>query len=813
MRPWLQLVPLLALLPSSTAQLEPPDTTAFASSLDSANSSLLWGTYRPGLYFGLRPRLPSTLMTGLMWFGVGDYQSYSKPRHECDQRDGLTYSFAEHDGRSAAKQVLNDKENNVRLTVRWIKVAGGAEGGSWAMRIEGEPIEDGEYLPRRPHKLSRISLINYFGNDGLLSYLELGNKLDKSGLESPVVLKGSTPGLGGYRIRIEDHKTNEALYPGPHVSDFGDKLERTQYMALGVPAGMVWQAKSGSLARQLSPPQLLKPYGQNSPPDPAILFTLPNVVQHNAGLYAVQRAYQGRWGVDIFFDSDASPSGLDYDSLSVALGAASIAYQERFAALFPAISTLPERQQAFARAITANLVGGIGYFYGPSLVDRTHSQEWDAEADASNPPALNAQATEPMELFTATPSRSFFPRGFYWDEGFHLALIGAWDNDLGLEIFRSWMQLADEDGWIAREQILGEEARSRVPEAFQTQYPAYGNPPTLIMGLTGFISRLRDSGVSLSAFDDSLPSSSSDLSADPTALASLHLKSPTLAASFLRGVYPKLKSHYEWFRRTQRGEIRAYGRRARSGREAYRWRGRTADHVLTSGLDDFPRAVPPHAGELHVDLASWMAFFSRTMRDVADFLGEEDDVDDFDEQFEAIVGNIDDLHWSDEQQMYCDASVDDDDESYHVCNAGYVSLFPFLLSLLPPSSPHLGATLELLRDEAHLWSPYGLLSLSKAHPLFGKGENYWRGPIWIQMNYLALAALNNYAKEPGPYQVRAAEIYAELRNNVISNVFQEWERTGTVWEQYNAATGQGQRSDPFTGWTSLVTLSAPPLSS
>lgn len=83
------------------------------------------------------------------------------------------------------------------------------------------------------------------------------------------------------------------------------------------------------------------------------------------------------------------------------------------------------------------------------------------------------------------------------------------------------------------------------------------------------------------------------------------------------------------------------------------------------------------------------------------------------------------------------------DESYHVCHGGYVSLFPFLLSLLDPSSPHLGATLELLRDESQLWSPFGIRSLSKAHPLFGQGENYWRGPIWIQMNYLALAALNN----------------------------------------------------------------------
>lgn len=174
----------------------------------------------------------------------------------------------------------------------------------------------------------------------------------------------------------------------------------------------------------------------------------------------------------VVFPLRRSPvDGLPGNSLSTALDAASQAYHERFASLFPSISSFTDRQQAFARAITANLVGGIGYWHGPSLVDRTHSQEWDTDADESSKPAPNAQLTEPQELFSATPSRSFFPRGFYWDEGFHLALIGAWDNDLGLEIFRSWMQLADEDGWIAREQILGDEARSRVRFVCLTRSP------------------------------------------------------------------------------------------------------------------------------------------------------------------------------------------------------------------------------------------------------------------------------------------------------------------------------------------------------
>ncbi|GAA6000082.1 hypothetical protein JCM10207_006043 [Rhodosporidiobolus poonsookiae] len=760
-----------------------------------ANDSLLWGTYRPGLYFGMKPRLPAGLMTGMMWWSAADYQSYTQPRHECDQRDGLTYSFVEHDGRGAAKQVLKDPKNNVEMTVSVLKVPGGDNGGSWAVRVEGKPIlED---------RISRISLFNYFGNDGPLSYLQLENDADGEGLEGAVKLSGDTPGLGKYTIRIVDHNDNGEVEPGPFASDFGNRLERTQFVGLPVPNGHVWQAKNAIMNTLMPRAQsLMSSYGKDSPPDPALLLGLPNEIRSNAGLYAFQKTYQGKWAVDIFYDAEDAPAQLDVSSLSAALSASTTAYEQRFSTLFPQIASFAPTQQAFARAITANLVGGIGHWYGPSIVDRTFSQEWDD--DASSKSSRKPELTEPRELFSATPSRSFFPRGFYWDEGFHLALIGAWDNDLSLEIFKSWLNLADEDGWIGREQILGDEARSRVPEEFQAQYPSYGNPPTLIMGISGFISRLREAGVSLDELDTA---PENPLSTSPETLASVHLSSPSLAASYLHSIYPKLKLHYEWFRRTQKGEIRAYGRKTRSRSEAYRWRGRTNEHVLTSGLDDYPRAVPPHLGELHVDLMSWMGFFARTMKDVAEFLEQEEDVEEFEEHYDAIVDNLDDLHWSTEAQMYCDASINEDDESYHVCHAGYISLFPFLLQLVDPSSPHLGPVLELLRSPDHLWSEFGLRSLSKSHPLFGKGENYWRGPIWIQMNYLALAALKNlYAKEPGPQQVRAAEIYAELRDNVINNVYKEYERTGTVWEQYNPTTGEGQRSDPFTGWTSLVTL-------
>lgn len=51
----------------------------------SANQSLLWGPYRPNLYFGVRPRLHKSFMGGLMWANVDGAQdiqhSMSIPSH------------------------------------------------------------------------------------------------------------------------------------------------------------------------------------------------------------------------------------------------------------------------------------------------------------------------------------------------------------------------------------------------------------------------------------------------------------------------------------------------------------------------------------------------------------------------------------------------------------------------------------------------------------------------------------------------------------------------------------------------------------
>ena len=163
------------------------------------------------------------------------------------------------------------------------------------------------------------------------------------------------------------------------------------------------------------------------------------------------------------------------------------------------------------------------------------------------------------------------------------------------------------------------------------------------MAVTAFIHRVKANGRGISdqelGMDMGFQAPLSFSQKPSNAIESRHLEDPELALSFLKDIYKPLKRHYEWFRRTQRGQIKQYGRKARSRTEGYRWRGRSEQHVLTSGMDDYPRGTA-HTGELHLDLISWMAFFSRTMREISSFIGETEDEVTYGGIEKAILENI-----------------------------------------------------------------------------------------------------------------------------------------------------------------------------
>jgi mannosyl-oligosaccharide glucosidase len=688
------------------------------------------------------------------------------------------YGWEEYDTRHGGRQVIHDAGNNLDLTIDFVKVPGGSHGGSWAARIKGEPREDA------PEGLM-TTVIFYAGMEGL-GALGFENEADSLGLTGRVTLKGQTVELGDFEIGVTEGPGNQ--HPArSHPAWDAKPLDRTLASSMDIPAEMMWQAKSAVFMNMKSEIDgFMEQYGQDRMPPPWLAFTVQNEIK-NGNFHIVQKVFQGTFEFDILFNSASAETPLTSESVSKAIADASSKFKSKFATLFKPKAPFDDPKYAkFSEAMFSNLVGGIGYFYGDSFVDRSYASEYDEEnegfwEEAAEARARNEVSREPeAELFTCVPSRPFFPRGFLWDEGFHLIPIAEWDMDLTLDIVQSWFNLMDEDGWIAREQILGVEARSKVPQEFQVQYPHYANPPTLFMIIESFVDKLHAKN-----YDET---------------------HATTLKDHIRKFYPLLKRQYYWFRKTQYGDIRSYDREAFSIKEAYRWRGRTPRHILTSGIDDYPRAQPPHPGEIHTDLISWMGMMTRSLRRLAESLDESDDVSEFAGYENAIIRNIDDLHWSSEHQMFCDATIDDYEESVHVCHKGYVSLFPFMTGLLAPDSPRLKPILDLISNPDELWSDYGIRSLSKKDEVYGTDENYWRSPIWVNMNYMIVQNLLAIAQAKGPCQEQARQIYVRLRENLVKNVYREWERTGFAWEQYNGDTGVGQRTQHFTGWTSLVSV-------
>lgn len=720
----------------------------------------------------------------------------------------------EHNGRTYGVQTLEDPKTFVNLTTRFVHLGKAAEGSSghaperFSVKITGETIGAGVSELERS-----VALVWYVAAGHEAQDLRVRAARPEKGRGAPAdrpfeVTGARVPGSPAFTVRAEGLERCE--HPSVrHPTTRGKMtkplpLDRTYHASLRREPSDVWRAKAAvgdELKAQLRPVlqnamrvvsarrarRGVAAADQRSEQMQVLheAFAMPLVprldgrAEAGANFVAVQHFLRLPFELELVLTEEGfEPREYAPADGERAARRESAAFRDRFERVFGlAGKGYDEAQQRFARAALSNMLGGVGYFHGSGLV----------QGPGDEVPRL----TEPASLLTAVPSRSFFPRGFLWDEGFHQLLVGRWDPDLSRRVLRSWAAQVDADGWLPREQILGEEARARVPHEFQVQRPSIANPPTQLLAVRAMMRRAAEPG------------------APPGEAAAVD--------AFLREVAPALRRQADWYFRTQAAA--AGGDGGGGGDDGwYRWHERSLDHCLASGLDDYPRAAWLTARESHVDLVSWLAMVGDLTADIADraeqdLLGLEGahaDADAFRARAAALRAAVEANHWSEEAGAYCDVAVHPNTtEAVHTRHLGYVSLFPFLLGLVPPGSPRLKATLDLLGDPARLWSEHGLLSLSRDDPLFGTGENYWRGAVWFNVNYLAAAALHSYGfgeRAGGPHAGQARALYARLRENLVRNTFGEYQRTGYLWEQYNPADGRGQKSHPFTGWTALVVL-------
>eukprot|EP01083_Nonionella_stella_P004423 12790_1 len=853
---------------------------------NAGESTLNWGTYRPGYYFGLRARHPRSPLFGFMWYDAGKYEGLGQSRHACQDSDKLgTYGWYRHNADDFGQQIIFDPMTKLQLTTSFMKFKyQDTEEDAWLSVIDARTMKNGPDIAS--------------GIVGTVWYVVSGEHANDTA-DNPVLsahdpnmfvkkkkyAKGRVVQLDGTmypdqptdaqpytysitQIMDEDNQYGPAIRPtkkGKMKSTTMD--ERTYVTGVHLKEENKWRAKS--IFTQLMEVQAKKLYKKSYKiieklyPDPQQQQQIysqfspnlkhgiignktypPNIFLSQNYLVAPFRIYYVYLPTkDVTIESlaDLPPHINSKENINLYMRQQIKTFDARFEKTFniivrpkpPSEDEDEENTESFdaatgrkyispgemqlAHYALSNLVGGVGYWYG--------NQIWQLRPN--DPPGY----TPDMMLLSAVPSRSFFPRGFLWDEGFHELIIGLWDMDLSINIIESWLNNMNDLGWIAREQIIGDEARSRVPQEFQIQRPHIANPPTMFLAIEALLKRYgtgeeEDLRQILCTNEGDEEMESVEIDSDGTQQQSDEDCKVQISdtrnkmKAFLQEHWDALRLHFDWYRITQKSP-------SDENERSFRWNGRQKDHNLPSGLDDYPRYPNVTANEGHVDMHCWMIVLYRVMSEFAQFLGEDEMARQWKDDMADITQALDEYHWDGDANAYQDYAMvpqvlEGEDWSnasgpihkVFVNHIGYVSCFPFLLQVMDPLSPHLVDVLRQLRDEEGMWSEYGLRSLAKNDALYGEGEDYWRGAIWMNMNYLAVKALHDYrdfykdiegkTEEQQKVLELLTQLYNELRENLIRNLYNEFAKFGFLYENYNGDTGMGQRSKPFTGWSALI---------
>jgi len=845
----------------------------------------IWGSYRPNIYFGMKTRtVPLSLVTGILWGSNNDINVNRNLRHDTSQDELEKFHWLRHNGKSYGIEEMIDNKYNVKLT------------GTFLLPYIFNKDVDSIY----PTWVQRIAVDNIRSIDksksskSLFFYLGIecnDDDGDSNGVRDLQSIHIENISNGSLKI----YGTSKTLGHFCIVVNLLDETATSNKASLSYVTVADIDSSSGV--------EKIKEHFSNTPNESGtslfdISGDLSNSVVNGASFIAIQARSNDEMRLEISYyeNNNYFDSKLSIQEAKVKWGEITIEsmksshtalidnwiefsdndFNNKFTEKYKLGEKLNIRNDVLfspldieaGKIALSSTLGGIGFFYGkPDMADGMDITETGETIMNEKPPSKSKKATKVdyVSLFTATPSRTAFPRGFLWDEGFHQLLISQWDLSITMQVLSGWLNamylfrpdgentpaIEEYGGWIPREMILGNTARKRVPDEFIKQRVNIANPPTILL-------------VFESLLDKYLASKTcSDEKSQNETVAIL---------KFITESYPYLQQWIRWFLNSQKGPDPAHN--------SFRWRGRShsdkklVPNTLSSGLDDYPRSQLPTSNEYHVDLHCWIVKSTTILSKIQSILKKSPEHVDYGVMSNTLLSSLDGLHWSEGYQAYLDVGLDSNKsaivteiifrcynptdrrlaeiavpieyastgENYcpasfpnlmgpsrdeyghvktrervhteklllqHVPRIGYVTIFPFILKLIPTDSPKLSAILDIIGSKDLLWSDHGLRSMATTDMFYLKsnapGDNpYWRGPIWININYLALGSLHHYASLDGPYQQRSVNLYNALRENILRTVLSSFHKTGHFWEQYNDESGEGIRGHPFTGWTALI---------
>lgn len=213
-----------------------------------------------------------------------------------------------------------------------------------------------------------------------------------------------------------------------------------------------------------------------------------------------------------------------------------------------------------------------------------------------------------------------------------------------------------------------------------------------------------------------------------------------------------------------------------SDKEIYSWQ--TTDDINCrcdeSGMDNSPR-FDTHDPLYAIDFSCFMANEARCMAKIAESLGYEADALHYQHWFEQIAADVNDVLWSEEDKFYFDYNTVTHAQHKVWSVSSFLPLFAGICS-----DEQAKWLLAHLQDPDSFATPFPIPSISKKDPTFG--SDMWRGPVWINYNYMISLGLAEYGFR---------DFADELVEKTIRFMNQWYQRTGTIYEFYDSSNEKG----------------------
>ncbi|MCL0093381.1 hypothetical protein M1O53_00065 [Dehalococcoidia bacterium] len=285
---------------------------------------------------------------------------------------------------------------------------------------------------------------------------------------------------------------------------------------------------------------------------------------------------------------------------------------------------------------------------------------------------------------------------------------------------------------------------------------------------------------------------------------------------FISKLYPKLKLFNEWLHLTRSfGEkgLFSWVRSDESGvddsprfdgiREnqapGLPWIIRPLRIFMGEVRLDFSRYFPHHRlGNLDIrsiealDLNCYLVVQMSSLAKMAKVLGLGSDAKIFETRADTLIRQIRSHLWDQGDSFFYDLGS----EGFIKVPtpAAFLTLFAEVAT-----RNHAEALIKHLGDEKEFWTPYPIPSVAINDPKFSL--RYWRGPVWINVNYVVYLGLRKYGYD---------ELANELRDKTIRMVIDLYARRGHFFEFYSPHTGDiidllpPKPAKHFVGWTGLI---------